>query len=112
MEYEYQAIDSDGGIVRGIIRAQNPQKVLQILFHKQLHPLDIRPLTETTVELSRLNQLKQRLEGKPKVEESKPVIRELEPQILKKQKVPSTDWTYVLFVLLMVGLIIAAAFTV
>ena len=64
MKFEYQAIDEDGGIIRGIIEAQTPQRVLQILLHKQLHPIDIRNLTDTTVEISRLHQLKQKLTGK------------------------------------------------
>jgi type II secretory pathway component PulF len=105
MNYEYQAIDHDGGIVRGIIKANSPEKVLQILLHKQLHPLEIQPLTESTVELSRLNQLKQRLQKKPDMEE-KPVERKTsEPPKPKKE----IDWTYVLFFLFMAALIVAAA---
>lgn len=110
MKFEYQAIDGDGGVVRGIIEASSPEKVLQILLHKQLHPLDIRPLTETTVELSRLNSLKRRLEGREVQPEPKPKP-DVEQERFDPTKEPkeSIDWTYVIFLLLMIGLLAAAA---
>jgi hypothetical protein len=105
VKFEYQAIDENGVVVRGIIEARTAEKVLQILLHKQLHPLDIRHLTDSTVELSRLHHLKQRLEGTPEMTpEPVPEFRE-EPAPKEKS---SFDWTYVVFLLLMIGLIAAA----
>ena len=106
MKFEYQAIDTDGIVVRGIIEASNAQKVLQILLHKQLHPLDIKHLTESTVELSRLNLLKRKLEGKATVEMRQKIIKKSEsaPELLEKSKT-SIDWTYVFFILVIIGII-------
>jgi len=100
MHFEYQAIDANGDIVRGIIKAKEPVKVMQILFKKQLHPIDIRPLTESSVELSRLNNLKYKLQGKPIMEETKVSQPEY-----KNDKATKTDWYYVVFLLLIAGLI-------
>lgn len=108
MKFEYQAIDDEGSIVRGIIIANDAQKVLQILLHKQLHPIDIRPLTESTVELSRLNQLKRRLEGKEESKEGKMEKPNLETEVSKKAKF-KFDWTYFVFILLMMIMIIISA---
>jgi hypothetical protein len=111
MKFEYQAIDEDGALIRGIIEASNPEKVLQILLHKQLHPLDIRALTESTVELSRLHNLRQRLQGKKKksMKENTPKP-EFKPIEEPKEKL-RIDWTYVIFIVLMVGILVAAALT-
>lgn len=106
MKFEYQAIDIDGIVVRGIIEASSAQKVLQILLHKQLHPLDIKHLTESTVELSRLNSLKRKLEGKELEQEP---IREVElpkmPEHFLEKSKPSIDWTYVFFILVIIVII-------
>jgi hypothetical protein len=112
VRFEYQAIDENGGVVRGIIEASSPEKVLQILLHKQLHPLDIRPLTETIVELSRLNSLKRRLEGK---KEMKPEPTPEEQERFNPIKEPkgaqgSIDWTYIAFLVLVIGLLVIAGF--
>jgi len=109
VKFEYQAVDENGGVVRGVIEASNAQKVLQILLHKQLHPLDIRHLTDTTVELGRLHSLKNKLEGKAM--DSKPIS----PQPIKVEQAPEPkqsriDWTYVVFMLLMSGLIAVAIY--
>lgn len=107
MQFEYQAIDVSGNIVRGIVKAKEPLKALQILLQEQLHPIDIRPLTESGAELSRLNTLKQRLEGKdvkPKIEEVKmaePVRQSIQPK-------KAFDWYYLVFLILMVGIIALA----
>lgn len=112
MKFEYQAVDADGAIVRGIIEASNAQKVLQILLHKQLHPLDIKHLTESTVELNRLNSLKRKLEGtkmelksKKNIEAKTEHVNSLEQP---KQPKQSIDWTYILFVLMIVIIISAS----
>ena len=103
MKFEYQAIDEDGAVVRGIVKASSPEKVLQILLHKQLHPLDIRPLTDSTVELSRLNNLKKKLQG-PKMEEPTP------PRPIERKPDPTpTDWTYPLFIVLLLIVMVLAA---
>lgn len=104
MKFEYQAIDENGVVVRGIIEAKNAEKVLQILLHKQLHPLDIRHLTDSIVELSRLHHLKLRLEGAEMTPKPVPEFRE-EPAPKEKS---NFDWTYLVFLLLMIGLIAAA----
>jgi len=104
MHFEYQAIDANGDIVRGIIKANEPIKVMHILFKKQLHPIDIRPLTESSVELSRLNNLKQKLQGTPIMEESK--IPQPEH---KNDKVTKIDWYYIIFLLLVAGLVATMA---
>lgn len=106
MKFEYQAIDLDGGVVRGIIEAHDAKKVLQILLHKQLHPLDIRGLTDSTVELGRLHQLKNKLEGIKVKPESIPEPIEGHTPKMK----PKFDWTYTIFLIMMVGFLIAAAF--
>lgn len=110
MKFEYQAIDEDGSLVRGIIEASNPEKVLQILLHKQLHPLDIRPLTDSTVELSRLHNLRQRLQGKKKPMKEDTPEPELKPVEEPKEKL-QIDWTYLIFIVLMLGILAAAALT-
>lgn len=105
MQFEYQAIDASGNIVRGIVKAKEPVKALQILLKEQLHPIDIRPLTDSGAELSRLNILKQRLEGKdvkPKTEEIKPT----EPTRPLIQPKKAFDWYYLVFLILMVGIIV------
>lgn len=108
MRFEYQAIDGDGGVVRGIIEASSINKVLQILLHKQLHPLDIRFLTDSTVELSRLNSLKQRLEGKetppPEIEIPYSVKTE------KKMKDP-IEWTYIIYLVMIIGVLATAVWS-
>ena len=120
MKFEYQAIDVNGVVIRGIVEASKIEKVLQILLHKQLHPMDIRPLTDTTVELSRLNSLKRRLEGRPIVkQESRPAKTDEEQFDQQfesatsfnptKEPKESFDWTYVIFLFLIVGLLAAAA---
>ena len=120
MKFEYQAIDANGVVIRGIVEASKIEKVLQILLHKQLHPMDIRPLTDTTVELSRLNSLKRRLEGRPIVkQESRPAKTDEEQFDQQfesatsfnpvKEPKESFDWTYIIFLLLIVGLLAAAA---
>ena len=106
MKFEYQAIDEDGGIIRGIIEAQTPQRVLQILLHKQLHPIDIRNLTDTTVEISRLHQLKQKLTGKTDIIEEQPSVEKFS----KPKKAVQFDWIYIMFLLLVGGLVAAATF--
>lgn len=108
MKFEYQAIDANGDIVRGIVQARSAEKVLQILLYKQLHPLDIRPLTETTVELSRLNNLRRKLEGKEM--DPKPSEPETEPERFDPIKEPKEpiDWTYPIFLVLILGVLIVA----
>lgn len=110
-KFEYQAIDSNGNIVRGIVEATEIKTVFSILLHEQLHPMDIRPLTETTVELSRLNDLKQRLEGnKSKKEQPKKQqqIPEYKPKIAKPHN--QIDWSYMAFIILVVSIIAASVF--
>jgi len=106
MKFEYQAIDEDGSVVRGIIDAQNAEKVLQILLYLQLHPLDIRGLTDSTVELNRLNSLKQKLKG-PKVSVKQPV--ENKQEVERTKSVNKIDWYYVFFILMILGLLATAA---
>ena len=106
MKFEYQAIDEDGTIIRGIVEASNAKNVLSILLQKQLHPLDIRELTDSTVELSRLNNLRNRLMGKKVKEEV-----ELPPRptrIEEPKEKTQTDWTYFLFILMLLGLMVVA----
>jgi hypothetical protein len=110
VKFEYQAIDEDGGVIRGIIKASNAQKVLQILLHKKLHPLDIRQLTESTVEISRLHCLKMKLQGhKPESrQEMRPEVK-MKLEELKEKPKSTIDWTYVIFLLLMLGVLAASA---
>lgn len=108
MNYEYQAVDANGDIVRGIIEAKDPQKVFNILQQLQYLPIEIRPLTESTKELSRLHNLKKKLEDNKKM---KPIKKEaskkkFSPTIEVKS---SIDWTYIIFILMMLGVMVAAA---
>lgn len=108
MNFEYQAIDGDGSIVRGIVKAKDRLTVLKILLHKQLHPLDIKELSNSTIELSRLNQLKQKLKPQPKTQKPKqePTIQP-KPTPIRKSNNLRIDWTYVLFVIGVILIIIA-----
>lgn len=64
MKYEYQAIDDEGNVIRGVIEASTIEKAFRILLYKGFRPLDLKPLTKSTEELSRLYNLKFKLEGK------------------------------------------------
>lgn len=107
--FEYQAIDKDGKVVRGIVEAKNFEGLLRFLFEKRLHPIDVQTLTKAGAEISRLKQFAQKIEGvtpeSPKEFEFKKMTQEPQPPKSKVQ----IDWSYLLYISIIVGLIAAAA---
>ena len=107
MKFEYQAMDSQGEIIRGVEEAKNFKEFIAILFHKKLRPFDIRRVSNAGQkaygELEHLKKLKGKIQGKEE---------EPEPAAASKPKtrvLPKIDWTYVVYLIVIVALIAVAA---
>lgn len=110
MKFEYQALDSHGKLVRGVEEANNFKEFIAILFHKKLRPFDVRRVSgagqKAHDDLDHLKKLKKRIEGTSD-EIELPNI-ELNPKA--KWQMPQIDYAYLLYLIVIIGLIIAAAY--
>ncbi len=104
MKFEYEALDGDGRLVRGMLEAEDFKDVLRKLVEKRLHPMGVSSQTSSGIEIERLKKFRQKLQPqkKPKLIPT-PIIQPAK----EKWKI---DWTYAIFLVFVIGLIAAAIF--
>lgn len=99
--YEYQAINKNGKIFRGQVKANNDTEVLLILLHNDLYPLHVKLLTESEMaahnRLSKLYEFRSKLEGK-----QAPTLKNFydpPPIQHKPSKINKIKWLIIIFII-------------
>lgn len=120
MQYQYQAINNKGEIEDGMVEAGSFKEVLYQLAIKQLVPIDVRTMSQNSINnqrrLQNLRKLKEKL-GEKSSEKSKsdPIMDKLEKEIEEPPKlsifrktknvISSVEWGYV-FIWVAIALLI------
>jgi hypothetical protein len=112
MKFEYQALDAHGKLVNGTEEVKNFKELITVLFQKKIRPFDVRRVGESRQksygDLERLKKLKKRIKN---VEE--PEQDESEHDPLPIPNLPKRSWNidyyYLLYLVIIVGLLIAAS---
>lgn len=104
MKFEYEALDGDGRMIRGMLEAEDFKDVLRKLVEKRLYPMGVTAQTSSGLEIERLKKFRKKLRpSKTKSEKPTPIAP---PAVKEKRQV---DWAYVVFLILILGVIVAAA---
>lgn len=114
MKFEYQALDQDNKVIRGIEEAKTFEEFLAMMWKQRLYPIEIKHLTKANTktfgDIKRLKKLRKTiktLDAPPELEkkdEYDPLPPSREPKIPK-------DYTYLIFIILIMGLLAAGIIT-
>ena len=110
-KWEYQATNGSGDFDEGIIEATDFKDLCKKLLKKGLFPTTARTVSEATAydvgQIYNLKKFKERLQTPPPEEEG-PRTEFMSITIKKEEPDRPIDWTYPIFCILIIGLVIAS----